>query len=169
VTSSKPGRHECGGFAEAQPRTKEKRSREQKPPLSGRGEKPVSDDSRRWNEAQWKSQTVERFTGGTGMERRGDGLNWRSQAPKPADVSLQNLEAQARRYENRSRRILRRLFGARGQGADEISVCCLQGGELQEAALVALKAVGTSHAVDRRVTTYSPPVVGVHSCRTPSG
>jgi hypothetical protein len=117
VTSSNPGRHECGGFAEAQPRTKEKRSREQKPPLSGRGEKPVSDDSRRWNGAQWKSQPVERFTGGTEMERSGDGLNWRSQAPKPVDVSLQNLEAQARRHENRSRRILRRLFGGQSSSA----------------------------------------------------
>jgi len=27
-------------------------------------------------------------TGGAGMERSGNGLNWRSQAPKPADVSL---------------------------------------------------------------------------------
>ena len=88
MTSSNRGRHECGGFAEAQPRTKEKRSREQKPPLSGRGEKPVSDDSRRWNGAQWKSQPLERFTGGAGMERSGAGLNWRSQAPKAADVSL---------------------------------------------------------------------------------
>ena len=34
---------------------------EQKPPLSGRGEKPVSDNSGRCNGAQWKSQAVERF------------------------------------------------------------------------------------------------------------
>jgi hypothetical protein len=38
--------------------------------------------------AQWKSQPVERFTGGTATQRSGDGLNWRSQAPKAADVSL---------------------------------------------------------------------------------
>ena len=81
MTSSNRGRHECGGFAEAQPRTKEKRSREQKPPFSGRGGMPVSDDPRRWNGAQWKSRSVERFTGGAGMERSGDGLNWLSQAP----------------------------------------------------------------------------------------
>ena len=86
---------------------------ERKPPLSGRGAKPVSDDSGRRNGAKWKRQPVERFTGGAAMERSGDGLNWRSQAPKPADVSLQNLEAQARRHENRSRRIVRRLIGAR--------------------------------------------------------
>jgi hypothetical protein len=57
------------------------------------GGKPVSDDSRRWNGAQWKSQPVERFTGGTGMERSEDDLNWQSQAPNLADVSLQNVEA----------------------------------------------------------------------------
>ena len=28
-------------------------------------------------------------TGGAGMERSGTGLNWRSQAPKQADVSLE--------------------------------------------------------------------------------
>ncbi|MGD0814630.1 MAG: hypothetical protein ABSA83_13570 [Verrucomicrobiota bacterium] len=90
MTSSKPGRHECGGFVEAQPRTKEKRSREQKPPLSGRGEQPVSDNSRRWNEAQWKSQPVERFTGGTGMERSGDGL--KSLAVMAVDSMLRRAE-----------------------------------------------------------------------------
>ena len=98
MTSSKPGRHECGGFAEAQPRTQEKRSREQKPPLSGRGEKPVSYDSRRWNGAEWKSLPVERFTGVVGMERSGTVLNCRSQAPKRAEISSLNLEAQARRH-----------------------------------------------------------------------
>jgi hypothetical protein len=73
-----------------------------KPPLSGRGAKPVSDDSGRWNEAQWQGQPVERFTGGTEMARNGSGLNRQSQAPKAADVSLQNLEVQARRHENRN-------------------------------------------------------------------
>jgi len=74
---------------------------------------PVSDNSRRWNGAQWKGKPVERFTGGTETQRSGDGLNWRSQAPNSADVSLQNLEAQARRNENRSRRILQQLIGGR--------------------------------------------------------
>jgi hypothetical protein len=57
-------------------------------PLSPRQGTPVSDDSRRWNGAQWKSQPVERFTGGFEMERSGSGSNWRSQAPNAADVSL---------------------------------------------------------------------------------
>ena len=100
-------RSEAEGMRGAEP--------ERKPPLSGRGGKPVSDDSRRWNGAPWKSLPVEWFTGGTGMERSGDGLNGRSQARKRADVSLQNLEAQARRHENRKRRILRRLIGGRGR------------------------------------------------------
>jgi len=110
------GRHEFGGFEEAQPRTKEKRSRSKTAALRTRG-RPVSDDSRRGNGAQWKSRPVERFTGGAGMQRSGAGLNWRSQAPKRADVSLQNLEDHARGHENRSRRILQRIIGARkGRG-----------------------------------------------------
>jgi hypothetical protein len=52
------------------------------------------------------------------MERRGTGFNWRSQALKLADVSLQKLEAHARTKENRKRRILRRLVGdCHGRGA----------------------------------------------------
>jgi len=31
------------------------------------------------------------------MERRGTGLNWRSQAPSPADVSVEHLPATQRR------------------------------------------------------------------------
>jgi hypothetical protein len=54
---------------------------------------PVSGDSRRCNGAQWKSLPVERFTGGTGMKRSGNGSSRRSQAPGAADVSSQNLEA----------------------------------------------------------------------------
>jgi hypothetical protein len=49
------------------------------------------------------------------LDEGGSGLNWRSQAPKAADVSLQSLEAQARTKENRSRRILRRLVGGRDE------------------------------------------------------
>ena len=56
--------------------------------LSHRRGTPVFDDSRRCNGAQWKSLAVERFTDGTAKERSGDGLNWRSQALKPVDVSL---------------------------------------------------------------------------------
>ena len=61
------------------------RGAEQKPPLSGRGEKPVSDDSRRWNGVEWKRGPVERFTGGAEMERSRDGLNWRFEAGSTAD------------------------------------------------------------------------------------
>jgi hypothetical protein len=43
------------------------------------GEKPVSDDSGRWNGAQWRGQPLKRFTGGAEMERSGDGLNWWSE------------------------------------------------------------------------------------------
>ncbi len=50
--------------------------------LSPRRGTPVSEDSRRWNGALWKGPPVERFTGGTEMDRSGNGLNWRSQAPK---------------------------------------------------------------------------------------
>ena len=39
-TSSKPGRHECGGFAKAQPRTKEKRSRNKSRRSQDAGKKP---------------------------------------------------------------------------------------------------------------------------------
>lgn len=52
--------------------------------LSPRRGTPVSEDSRRWNGAQWKGQPVERFTGGTEMERSGDCLNWQNQTPNPA-------------------------------------------------------------------------------------
>jgi hypothetical protein len=61
---------------------------EQKPLRSGRGGKPVSDDLRRWNGAQWNSHLVERLTGDTKMQRSGDVSNCRRQAPKRADVSL---------------------------------------------------------------------------------
>ena len=57
-------------------------------PLSPRQGTPVSDNSRRWNGAQWKSQPVERFTGGSARERSGSDSNWRSQARNAADVSL---------------------------------------------------------------------------------
>jgi hypothetical protein len=50
------------------------------------------------------------------MERSGTGLNWRSQVPKPADVSLWNLEGQAHGRENLTRRNLRQLSGGRGWG-----------------------------------------------------
>ena len=63
-----------------------------KPPLSGRGAKPVSDDSGRRNGAKWKRQPVERFNGGAAMERSGDGLNRRSQAPR-GSASLGRFEA----------------------------------------------------------------------------
>jgi hypothetical protein len=56
--------------------------------LSQRRDLTVFDDSGRWNGARWKVQTLEFLTGGTGTKRRGGGLNWRSQAPKPSDVSL---------------------------------------------------------------------------------
>jgi len=36
------------------------------------------------NGAQWKRWAVEWFIVGSGMERSGGGLNWRSQAPNPS-------------------------------------------------------------------------------------
>ena len=55
---------------------------------SRRRGQPVFGDLRRCNGAEWKRGPVALVTGGAGMERSGTGLNWRSQAPKPADVSL---------------------------------------------------------------------------------
>jgi len=39
------------------------------------------------------------LTGRTGMERSGDGLYWRSQAPKPADVSLKTVFGDSSTFE----------------------------------------------------------------------
>jgi hypothetical protein len=53
---------------------------------------------------------MERFNGGAAMERSGDGLNWRSQAPKPS----RRVVAEFGGAGCRSRRILQRLVGVRG-------------------------------------------------------
>jgi hypothetical protein len=100
------GRGECGSFGKALMRGQPAEGTFRKLSLSPRRGTPVSEDSRRWNGARWKGQPVERFTGGAEMERNGDALNWRSHASKAADVSLRNWEDQARRKENRNRRIL---------------------------------------------------------------
>ena len=50
---------------------------------------PVFDNLRRWKGAECKRVPVALVTGGAGMERSGTGLNWRSQAPSPAEVSLE--------------------------------------------------------------------------------
>jgi len=71
---------------------------------------PVFDDLRRCSGAEWKRGPAALVAGGAGMERSGTGLNWRSQAPSAADVSVEVPSGDSSAFPASSRSATGRFF-----------------------------------------------------------